>query len=71
MSQLNELEKALLDGGDDSLDFYLEITPTAQIRADIEQLRRRAANTTPAGALIESMQALLDQARENADVESD
>lgn len=63
MSQLNELEKVLLDGGDDSLDFYLEITPTAQVRADIEQIRRRAANTTPAGALIEQMRALIDRAQ--------
>jgi hypothetical protein len=57
--KLNDLELALLDPGNGPLDLYLEVAPTKQIRADIEQIRRRAATSTPAGVLRERvLQAL-------------
>ena len=59
---MNKLEIALLDVLDDSqLDDYLEISSNHEIRQDIDEIRRNAANTTPAGRVLESLRQLLKQ----------
>ena len=40
---MNELEKALQNPDDSDLDFYLEVTPTAQIRYDITEIKHLEA----------------------------
>ena len=58
---MNELEKALLDPSDDLLSFYLEIELTADIRRDIEEIRKNAALSTDAGRLRERVLAALQE----------
>lgn len=48
---MNKLEKALLDETDAALDFYLEDTPTSQVRKDVEQIKNKATMSTEAGRL--------------------
>lgn len=48
---MNELEMALLDLNDETLDLYLEITPTRNIRADILEIKTKAMLSTTDGAL--------------------
>lgn len=50
---MNELEQALCDHTGGQLDLYLECTPTKKIMAHIEEIRSKAALSTPAGALRE------------------
>ena len=57
--KLNRLELALLDTSNMQLDLYLEDESSANIRADIEQIKKRAALSTPAGELRERILAAL------------
>lgn len=56
----NKLEIALLDPSGIQIDFYLEEAKTADIMRDIEEIRLKAALSTPAGALREKIQAVLN-----------
>lgn len=60
MSKLNRLELALLDTSGIQLDLYLEDSATLDIMRDIEEIRIKAALSTPAGALKEQIQSVLD-----------
>jgi len=55
---MNELEKAL-SKDDSHVDIYLEDTPTTQIRADIEEIRLNAANSSKSGRFMEEVRKLL------------
>ena len=58
---MNELEKAILTQSNSDLDAYIDFTPTAQIRADIEDIKRKAANETTATSKIASIREILGQ----------
>jgi len=57
---MNRLEIALLDESGTQLDYYLEDSKTKDIIADIEHIKRKAANTTDAGRLKIAIQSVLD-----------
>ena len=59
--ELNRLEMAMLDSSGIQLDSYLDDTSTAQIMADIKELRTKAASTTDAGLLRMQIQEVLDR----------
>ena len=59
--ELNRLEMAMLDSSGIQLDSYLDDTSTAQIMADIKELRAKAASTTDAGLLRMQIQEVLDR----------
>jgi len=52
---MNRLELALLDTSGIQLELYLEDSKTKDIMADIEEIKRKAASTTDAGALIAAL----------------
>jgi hypothetical protein len=55
---MNELEKAL-NKDDSHVDIYFEDTSTFQIRADIEEIRMKAAMSSGAGEFREEVRKLL------------
>lgn len=59
---MNELEEALTDVSNGQLDFYLENQPTAQIRADIEDIKNKSIVSTTCGRLKADIQKILDLA---------
>ena len=58
---MNELEKALITQKDSDLDYYLDASPTAQIRIDIEEIKRKAADGTDATSKIAAIKSILLQ----------
>ena len=58
---MNELEKALITQSDSDLDFYLDSSPTAQIRIDIEEIKRKAADGTDATRKISAIKSILQE----------
>ena len=56
---MNRLEIALLDPTNDQLDLYLEIASNMEVRADIEDIRKKAANSQPSGQVLEALRGLL------------
>ncbi len=63
---MNELETAInAKNQTDSVDFYLDMTPTAEIIQHIEEIRKAAAMQTDGGRLRESMLKLLS---DNTDI---
>jgi hypothetical protein len=56
---MNELEKALITQSDSDLDAYLDFSPTAKIRADIEDIKQKAADGTDATRKIAAIQKIL------------
>ena len=59
MSTPNLLELALLDPSGIQLDLYLEDASTKEIKIHIEEIRKKAALSTDAGALRERVLAAL------------
>ncbi len=58
---MNRLEIALLDPTDIQLELYIEDSKNGQIRADIEDIRKKAANSHTASRILESIRQLLEQ----------
>ena len=56
---MNELEKALITESDSELDDYLELRPTAQIRFDIEDIKRKASAPSAATRKIAAIQKII------------
>ena len=58
---MNDLELALVDKSNEKLNWYLEITPTADIRAHIEEIRSKEANRTDAGRIRERLRDIVKE----------
>ena len=58
---MNELEKALQNPDDSDLDFYLEVTPTAQIRYDITEIKRKASDATDATSKLAEIRDIVSE----------
>lgn len=56
---MNQLEKALIAQSDSELDAYLDCSPTAQIRVDVEDIKQKAADGTGATHKIAAIQKIL------------
>lgn len=59
---MNKLEEAILSASDDRLDFYLESMTTKEVRADIEEIKRKAAMTTSDGRLKLAILNVIEEA---------
>ena len=57
---MNELEKALVQD-DAALDAYLDLSPTAQIRADIESIKAKSADANDASRKIAQIAKILNK----------
>lgn len=60
MTDLNRLELALLDDTGTQLDLYIEDATTSEIRRDIDDIKRKAALSTPAGELRQKILDVLE-----------
>jgi hypothetical protein len=58
---VNALEHALMSHGDWQIDCYLGETSTAQIRRDIEEIKRKAADGAAATKTLEGIRELLER----------
>lgn len=56
---MNELEKVLNNTDNEELDWYLDSVPTNQVRADIEEIRRKASNEYEMTQKIEAIRKIL------------
>tara|TARA_R110002167_G_scaffold123493_1_gene302454 strand:+ start:296 stop:499 length:204 start_codon:yes stop_codon:yes gene_type:complete len=64
--KMNRLELALLDASNMQLDLYLEDEVACEIRAHIEEIRKRAAMSTDAGRMKEAIMGILsDNTKDN------
>ena len=58
---MNELERALQNPVNTELDFYLEITPTAGVRNDINEIKRKAADAIDATSRLAAIREILSE----------
>lgn len=57
---MNLLEKALANPDNEDLNSYLDIEPTAQIRRDVEEIKRKASDESEATRKLAAITAILN-----------